>query len=166
MFQLLRGIAKVHSKRLIHRDIKPQNILLKGDVLKLGDFGLARSLTEPTRPYTVEVSTMWYRAPEVMLQGGNYSTEVDVWSAACVFFEMITSRPLFPGDSEIDQIHRIFQHLGTPSREEWPQLYQMHQTAKLSRLQVFPKQSIFQHYPDLNLDPNGYDLLDVSSLLS
>jgi len=77
--------------------------------LKLADFGLARSFGVPVRTYTHEVITLWYRAPEILLGGKLYSTPVDVWSMGCIFAEMVTRRPLFQGDSEIDQLYRIFQ---------------------------------------------------------
>ena len=139
MFQLMRGVSEIHSKRLIHRDIKSSNILIKGDVLKIADFGLARSLAEPNRPYTVEVSTLLYRAPEVILLEGRYSNEIDIWSCACVFFEIVTSSHLFAADSDIDLINRIFQYLGTPSKEDWPEIYQ---SKLLYKFNIFEKQTI------------------------
>jgi len=87
--------------------------------LKLADFGLARAVCVPVRPYTHEVITLWYRAPEILLGATGYSTPVDIWSAGCIFAEMIAKRPLFPGDSEIDQIFRIFRTLGTPTNDIW-----------------------------------------------
>jgi len=119
--QLLEGIVFCHSRRIIHRDLKPQNLLLdnKGTI-KIADFGLARAFGIPIRPYTHEVVTLWYRAPEVLLGSHKYSTPVDIWSIACIFAEMITKVPLFHGDSEIDQLFRIFRTLGTPIDEQWP----------------------------------------------
>jgi serine/threonine protein kinase len=106
---------------VLHRDLKPQNLLIdtKG-VLKLADFGLARSVSVPVRTYTHEIVTLWYRAPEVLLGGKQYSSPVDMWSIGCIFAEMITRVPLFPGDSEIDQLFRIFRVLGTPNENIWP----------------------------------------------
>ena len=80
-------------------------------VLKLADFGLARAFGVPVRTYTHEVVTLWYRAPEILLGGKQYSTPVDIWSIGCIFAEMMTRKPLFPGDSEIDQLFRIFRYL-------------------------------------------------------
>lgn len=88
--------------------------------LKLADFGLARAFGIPLRTYTHEVVTLWYRAPEVLLGSRHYSTAIDMWSVGCIFAEMAMRSPLFPGDSEIDEIFRIFRTLGTPSDEIWP----------------------------------------------
>mmetsp|Transcript_12080 Transcript_12080/g.21851 ORF Transcript_12080/g.21851 Transcript_12080/m.21851 type:complete len:233 (-) Transcript_12080:1514-2212(-) len=120
LYQLLSGIAYSHSHRVLHRDLKPQNLLVDGHgVLKLADFGLARAFGIPVRHYTHDVVTLWYRAPEILLGAKKYSTPVDVWSIGCIFAEMVIRQPLFPGDSEIDQLYRIFRALGTPTQETW-----------------------------------------------
>lgn len=110
MTQLCEGIRYCHSHRVLHRDLKPQNLLIDKDGnLKLADFGLARAFGVPLRTYTHEVVTLWYRAPEILLGGRQYSTGVDMWSVGCIFAEMCTRKPLFPGDSEIDEIFKIFR---------------------------------------------------------
>ncbi|KAK4506328.1 hypothetical protein PRZ48_000058 [Zasmidium cellare] len=120
-YQLLSGIRYCHSHRVLHRDLKPQNLLIdKEGNLKIGDFGLARAFGVPLRTYTHEVVTLWYRSPEILLGGRQYSTGVDMWSVGCIFAEMATRKPLFPGDSEIDEIFKIFRVLGTPSEADWP----------------------------------------------
>ncbi|KDQ06362.1 hypothetical protein BOTBODRAFT_39647 [Botryobasidium botryosum FD-172 SS1] len=120
--QLLQGLHYCHAHRILHRDLKPQNLLINSTGnLKLADFGLARAFGIPLRTYTHEVVTLWYRAPEVLLGARHYSTAVDMWSVGCIMAEMIMKgEPLFPGDSEIDQIFKIFQILGTPNEEIWP----------------------------------------------
>ncbi|CAH1793914.1 unnamed protein product [Owenia fusiformis] len=120
-YQILQGIVFCHKRRVLHRDLKPQNLLIdnKG-VIKLADFGLARAFGIPVRVYTHEVVTLWYRAPEVLLGSPRYSCPVDVWSIGCIFAEMVTKRPLFHGDSEIDQLFRIFRIMKTPTEETWP----------------------------------------------
>ncbi|XP_023944840.2 cyclin-dependent kinase 2 isoform X1 [Bicyclus anynana] len=119
--QLLEGLAYCHAQRVLHRDLKPQNLLVDTDGhIKLADFGLARAFSIPVRAYTHEVVTLWYRAPEILLGTKFYSTSVDVWSLACIFAEMVSGKTLFPGDSEINQLFRVFRALGTPSDDVWP----------------------------------------------
>jgi cyclin-dependent kinase 1 len=121
MWQLLRGVHYCHVKGVVHRDLKPQNILISRDnVLKIADFGLARAFVPPIRPFTHEVVTLWYRAPEILLGSKAYALPIDMWSVGTIFAEMITKRPLFPGDSEIDEVFKIFRVLGTPNEHSWP----------------------------------------------
>jgi len=120
-YQLCRGIEFCHANRVIHRDLKPQNLLIDSKLrLKLADFGLARAYTVPVPKYTHEVVTVWYRPLEILLGSALYSVPVDLWSTGCILAEMATGGPLFAGDSEIDTIFKIFQKLGTPSSEQWP----------------------------------------------
>ncbi|NXN91934.1 CDK3 kinase, partial [Rhinopomastus cyanomelas] len=126
LFQILQGVSFCHSHRVIHRDLKPQNLLInEAGAIKLADFGLARTFGVPLRTYTHEVVTLWYRAPEILLGCKYYSTPVDIWSIGCIFAEMVTRRALFPGDSQIDQLFRIFRTLGTPTEATWPGVTQL-----------------------------------------
>jgi serine/threonine protein kinase len=119
--QMLSGLLFCHAKRIMHRDLKPQNLLIDSNGhLKLADFGLARAFCVPVRPYTHEVITLWYRAPEILLGSQSYSLPVDIWSTGCIFIEMINKKAFFTGDSEIDQLHKIFQIMGTPNENTWP----------------------------------------------
>mmetsp|Transcript_15193 Transcript_15193/g.29508 ORF Transcript_15193/g.29508 Transcript_15193/m.29508 type:complete len:327 (-) Transcript_15193:519-1499(-) len=126
LFQLLRGVAFCHSHRVLHRDLKPQNLLINREgELKLADFGLARAFGIPVRSYTHEVVTLWYRAPDVLLGSRKYSTPVDIWSIGCIFAEMSNGRPLFTGTSEPTQLDKIFSALGMPNEQEWPGLVEL-----------------------------------------
>ncbi|KAH6558927.1 hypothetical protein KP509_1Z037600 [Ceratopteris richardii] len=157
LYQILRGIAYCHSHRVLHRDLKPQNLLIdrRTNALKLADFGLARAFGIPVRTFTHEVVTLWYRAPEILLGSRHYSTPVDVWSVGCIFAEMVNQRPLFPGDSEIDELFKIFRVLGTPNEEVWPGV-----TALPDFKSAFPKwpaKDLATVVP--GLDAAGIDLL-------
>lgn len=125
MQDLLRGTAFCHENRVLHRDLKPQNLLIstKGQ-LKLADFGLARAFGIPVNTFSNEVVTLWYRAPDVLLGSRTYNTSIDIWSAGCIMAEMYTGRPLFPGTTNEDQLQKIFRLMGTPSERTWPGISQ------------------------------------------
>lgn len=114
--QMLRGLHHLHSRRIMHRDIKPKNLLVSPETaeLKIADFGLSRPFSLPLGFFSPEIQSLWYRAPEVLLGVENYSLSVDVWSAGCVAAELALGRPLFPGDSEFGSLVMIFSLLGTP----------------------------------------------------
>ena len=156
LYQITAAIKYCHSKRILHRDLKPQNLLIdKNGVIKLGDFGLARAFGIPIKTLTHEILTLWYRAPEILLGQKEYSTPVDMWSVGLIFYEMAHRRPLFAGDSEIDQIFKIFQMYGTPTEKTWPGI------TKLPDFKLtFPqfKGKGIEAY-NKNLDPIGLDLL-------
>jgi cyclin-dependent kinase 1 len=110
LHQILKGLEYCHARGIMHRDLKPQNLLVSRDGrLKLADFGLARAFCPPIRPLTHEVVTLWYRAPEILLGAQTYAPPVDAWAVGTILVEMVTKRPLFPGDSEIDELYKIFQ---------------------------------------------------------
>ncbi|GAA5964304.1 hypothetical protein JCM21900_003690 [Sporobolomyces salmonicolor] len=139
-YQILAGLHHIHSHGYFHRDMKPENLLITTTgladypasglyalpgtppekdvvvIVKLADFGLAREIGSKP-PYTEYVSTRWYRAPEVLLRSRDYSVPVDMWALGTILVEVLTLKPLFPGDSEVDQVYKICEVLGDPSTE-------------------------------------------------
>lgn len=110
----------MHKNGFFHRDVKPENMLVKGDVVKIADLGLAREIRSKP-PYTDYVSTRWYRAPEVLLRSINYSSPIDQWACGCIMAELYLLRPLFPGSSEADEIYKICSVMGSPNAKTWPE---------------------------------------------
>lgn len=126
LYQLLTGVAYCHHHRVLHRDLKPQNLLINREgELKLADFGLARAFGIPVRSYTHEVVTLWYRSPDVLLGSRKYSTPVDIWSIGCIFAEMVNGTPLFKGTTEDSQLDMIFRYLGTPNETTYPTFHEL-----------------------------------------
>ncbi|XP_035862719.1 serine/threonine-protein kinase MAK isoform X3 [Sander lucioperca] len=125
LFQVISGLAFVHKHGFFHRDMKPENLLCMGpELVKIADFGLAREIRSKP-PYTDYVSTRWYRAPEVLLRSSTYSSPIDLWAVGCIMAELYTLRPLFPGNSEVDEIFKICQVLGTVKKTDWSEGYQL-----------------------------------------
>jgi cyclin-dependent kinase 7 len=121
MGMLCRGVWFCHDNFVLHRDIKPNNILIAANgEAKLADFGLARSFSDPTLHMTTNVITRWYRPPELLYGARHYSGAVDVWSVGLVFAELVVRAPFLPGDSELGQLGLINQGIGTPTEENWP----------------------------------------------
>ena len=118
--QILQGIAHLHQNGYIHRDIKPENILCHGDKIKVADFGLARECSNNHETFTEYVSTRWYRAPEILLQSKHDGKPVDLFAVGCITFELFSHIPLFPGENEIDQLHKLCEVLGSPTSSTWP----------------------------------------------
>jgi len=125
MYQLCIGIQYIHSNGFFHRDMKPDNILCNSDlIVKISDFGLLKEI-KSMPPYTEYVSTRWYRAPECVLRSRGYNSPVDVFALGCIMAELFMLFPLFPGKSELDQMEKLCEVLGTPSRAEWPDAYRL-----------------------------------------
>lgn len=121
ILQLCSGLNYLHRNFIVHRDLKVSNLLLtdKG-CLKIADFGLARKYGLPVKPMTPKVVTLWYRAPELLLQSKIQTTAIDMWAAGCILGELLLHKPLLPGRSEIHQIELIIDLLGTPNDSIWP----------------------------------------------
>ncbi|KAL3636882.1 hypothetical protein CASFOL_019181 [Castilleja foliolosa] len=139
MKQLLQGLDHCHSFGVLHRDIKGSNLLIDNNgVLKIADFGLA-SLYDPhqTQPLTSRVVTLWYRPPELLLGATYYATAVDLWSTGCILAELYAGKPIMPGRTEVEQLHKIFKLCGSPSDEYW-------RKSKLPHATIFKPQ---QPYP-------------------
>ncbi|XP_019453877.1 PREDICTED: probable serine/threonine-protein kinase At1g54610 [Lupinus angustifolius] len=129
--QLLSGLDHCHSHGVLHRDIKGSNLLIDNNgVLKIADFGLA-SYFDPHHsvPMTNRVVTLWYRPPELLLGANHYGVAVDLWSVGCILGELYTGRPILPGKTEVEQLHRIFKLCGSPSEDYWHNLHLPHSTA-------------------------------------
>ncbi|KAL1518042.1 hypothetical protein ABEB36_001728 [Hypothenemus hampei] len=125
LYQILQGLAFIHRHGFFHRDLKPENILCSGpDLVKIADFGLVREIRSRP-PYTDYVSTRWYRAPEVLLHSTNYNSPIDLWAVGCIAAEIYTYRPLFPGNTETDQLYKICAIMGTPDKKKWSEGYQL-----------------------------------------
>ncbi|PKA60959.1 Cyclin-dependent kinase D-1 [Apostasia shenzhenica] len=119
----LQGLAYCHKKWVLHRDMKPNNLLIAADgQLKLADFGLARIFGSPDRKFTHQVFARWYRAPELLFGTKQYGPGVDVWAAGCIFAELLLRRPFLQGISDIDQLGKIFAAFGTPKPSQWPDM--------------------------------------------
>jgi renal tumor antigen len=116
IYQILKALDHMHRNGIFHRDIKPENVLIAEDTIKLADFGSCRGVYSK-QPYTEYISTRWYRPPECLLTDGYYGAKMDLWGVGCVFYELLTTNPLFPGENEYDQISLIHNVLGTPGVE-------------------------------------------------
>lgn len=158
MYQLLKGVEYCHHNRVLHRDLKPQNLLINRDgELKLADFGLARAFGIPVKTYTHEVVTLWYRAPDVLMGSTHYSTPVDLWSVGCIFAEMVSSRPLFPGSNDRNQLDKIFRIMGTPVPADWPDMVTLPEYRE-DEMPLYPRQNLRDLLPQL--DEAGVNLLE------
>ncbi|KAJ3102558.1 Mitogen-activated protein kinase [Phlyctochytrium planicorne] len=161
-YQVLRGLKWMHSADILHRDLKPGNLLVNSDCeLKICDFGLARGVADATGPFvnTEYVATRYYRAPEVVLSPKHYSKALDLWSVGCIFGELMLTKIMFKGVDYIDQLQKIFEVLGTPSD---PTLTHLCSARVLKYLRSWPERSKvpFQKiFP--KADPQALDLLDA-----
>ncbi|KAH0516556.1 Cyclin-dependent kinase 7 [Microtus ochrogaster] len=154
MLMTLQGLEYLHQHWILHRDLKPNNLLLdENGVLKLADFGLAKSFGSPNRAYTHQVVTRWYRAPEILFGARMYGVGVDMWAVGCILAELLLRVPFLPGDSDLDQLTRIFETLGTPTEEQWPDMCSLPDYVTFKSFPGIPLQHIFI--------AAGDDLLDL-----
>ncbi|XP_065161473.1 cyclin-dependent kinase 7 [Atheta coriaria] len=158
--QTLQGLEYLHLNWILHRDLKPNNLLVNANgVLKIGDFGLAKAFGSPNRINTHQVVTRWYRSPELLFGAQQYSTGIDMWAVGCILAELLLRVPFLPGDSDLDQLTRIFQVFGNPTEENWPGIKELIAYIEFKPFQPVPLKHIFT--------AAGDDLLDVlNSLLA
>ncbi|KAF6169013.1 hypothetical protein GIB67_038510 [Kingdonia uniflora] len=149
----LKGLAICHKKWVLHRDMKPNNLLIGADgQLKLADFGLARIFGSPGRKFTHQVFARWYRAPELLFGTKQYGSGVDVWAAACIFAELLLRRPFLQGSSDIDQLGKIFAAFGTPKSSQWPDMVYLPDYVEYQFVSPPPLRSLFPMASDDALD--------------
>lgn len=173
-YQILNGIDFMHSKRMFHRDLKPGNILmsLNGEHIKIADFGLSRTIHQPFRPYSPEILTIWYKAPEMCLSEKieDYSIGVDVWSIGCIMAEMAHRTSLFKGTEPIEMLCQYFEVFGYPSKDNWPEALQLcpkvnWETLKQSKYvqrvkKIFEEKNFESYFRDI-IGEQGLDLLKM-----
>ncbi|CAH1418321.1 unnamed protein product [Lactuca virosa] len=123
-FQIFQGLAYMHGNSYFHRDMKPDNLLLSKNVIKIADLGQARE-TNGKQPYTDYVTTRWYRAPEVFLHSSVYDAAVDMWAMGAIMAELFTHRPLFRGDSGGEVLYKICSVIGSPTESKWSEGLQL-----------------------------------------
>ncbi|SCU96948.1 LAFA_0G08966g1_1 [Lachancea sp. 'fantastica'] len=139
LLMTLRGVHHCHRNFILHRDLKPNNLLLALDgQLKLADFGLARNMGSPQESLTSNVVTRWYRAPELLFGARHYTGAVDIWSVGIIFAELMLRIPYLPGKDDIDQIDVTFRALGTPTDRDWPEISTF---GAYNKIQVYPPPS-------------------------
>jgi len=154
ILQTLLGLEYLHMNWILHRDLKPNNLLVdsKG-CLKLGDFGLAKYFGSPNRQYTHMVVTRWYRAPELLFGSKSYGVGVDIWAVGCILAELLLRVPFLAGETDLDQLGKIFLALGTPNEETWPGLSSLPDYIRFKEHPGTPLRDIFT--------AAGDDLLDL-----
>ncbi|CAG8703083.1 8157_t:CDS:10, partial [Ambispora leptoticha] len=163
IYQICRGLKYIHSANVLHRDLKPGNLLVNADCeLKICDFGLARGFSDSPDHnagfMTEYVATRWYRAPEIMLSFQNYTKAIDMWSVGCIFAEMLGGKPLFKGRDYVDQLNQILGILGTPDEETLRRVGSDRAQVYIRSLPRMPKIPFSQLYPRAN--PLALDMLE------
>lgn len=160
IYQTLCGLKYIHSANVLHRDLKPGNLLVNADCeLKICDFGLARGFNQAQRQgfMTEYVATRWYRAPEIMLSFANYASAIDVWSVGCILAELLAGKPIFKGRDYVDQLNQILHYLGTPSEDTLRRVGSPRAQDYIRSLPIKPRVPFQQLFPHAN--PLAIDLL-------
>lgn len=170
LYQILRGLKYIHSANVLHRDLKPGNLLINQNCdLKICDFGLAR-VADPLRDHTGQlteyVATRWYRAPEIMLNSRGYSKAIDIWSVGCILAEMLQRRAIFPGRHYLEQLQLILQVVGSPEPQElnWILNDRAREYLSSSNMRRYTRSPWNERFP--NATPNELDLLDKMLVLN
>ncbi|KAI0044802.1 CMGC/MAPK/ERK protein kinase [Auriscalpium vulgare] len=160
IYQTLCGLKYIHSANVLHRDLKPGNLLVNADCeLKICDFGLARGFNQAQKQgfMTEYVATRWYRAPEIMLSFANYASAIDVWSVGCILAELLAGKPIFKGRDYVDQLNQILHYLGTPSEDTLRRVGSPRAQDYIRSLPIKPRVPFSQLFPHAN--PLALDLL-------
>jgi len=163
MYQNLKALKFIHSSEIIHRDLKPSNIFIDSEChIKVGDFGLARSVANTLKDGSVPVltdyvATRWYRAPEILLGSTKYSKAVDMWSLGCIFAELLTGKPLFPGTSTLNQLNKVLELTGKPNAEDIEAIQSNLASTMLESMPAIKTKSFKSMFP--NASPKALDLL-------
>eukprot|EP00794_Sanderia_malayensis_P010098 gene10098-11129_t len=153
MLMTIKGLEYMHYQWILHRDLKPNNLLIDGKgIVKIADFGLARYFGSPNRVYSHQVVTRWYRCPELLFGARKYGVGIDMWAIGCIFAELLLRAPFLAGDSDLDQISKIFQTLGTPTEKEWPGICDLPDFVSFKPFPAIPLQNIFSAASDDLLD--------------
>ena len=159
--QFLHGLSELHKNGILHRDLKPQNLLVNNKgILKIADFGLARFISSPGRIMSINVISDWYRPPEIFFGANLYSFSIDVWSAGCILGEMVLRKPLFNDDSQIGILTKIFSLLGVPDSSSWADAEQLDHYKLFDNGDVVTIKKKF-----INFSPLGIDLLEKMIVL-
>eukprot|EP01083_Nonionella_stella_P066578 175432_1 len=158
MKMLLRGVNSCHEHNVIHRDLKPSNLLFNSSAeIKISDFGQSRFDDHKGDGYSHQIATRWYRAPELLYGSRSYGREVDMWAVGCIFAELLLHVPMFPGETDIDQLYRIIKILGTPNERNWPEVTALPDFGKIifSEMPAVPLSEVIPDVP-----ANAIELLE------
>eukprot|EP01095_Lingulamoeba_sp_RSL-Kostka_P011030 TRINITY_DN4096_c0_g1_i1.p1 TRINITY_DN4096_c0_g1~~TRINITY_DN4096_c0_g1_i1.p1 ORF type:complete len:333 (+),score=89.24 TRINITY_DN4096_c0_g1_i1:141-1001(+) len=155
---ILEGMKYLHKRWILHRDLKPSNLLINPETgkISIADFGLARTYADSNSQHlSPQMCTRWYRAPELLYGADKYSTAIDIWSVGCIFAEMMLRIPYLAGDSDLDQLSKIFHALGTPTDADWPKMHLLPDFVRFTNCPKPPLKQIFIAATD-----DALDLLD------